>query len=143
MSKLYQARRGHYCGPTAVAAITGLPVEQVSVLVNRLRKRPDGQQVYGTYWHELIRILRDLGYTVNTIRLPAKPKGHKVLRVLDLEERLGWSSVHLIETKTHFLAMRDGLVVDSATPQGKLLRDHPNRRMHATCVAIVYAPRAR
>lgn len=144
MTRIFAIESGHYCGPSSIAAITGMPVKDAVRLINKRRghgvgtTRRKDPKVRGTYWHEVVGELRKLGYVCTLIRLPSVPRP---LRLIDMKEKLGWSSVHLIETKSHFMVMRDGLVVDNETPTGRELDKHPNRRMHVQRIWIVHSPK--
>lgn len=136
MTTLYRVGKGHYCGPTTLAAITGEPAEQMVAEINRLRRRPDDARVVGSTWHELRRVLRARGYVTHLLRLPPGRS-----RVIDFKDRLGWSSVHIIETTTHFLALRDGLVVDTDTPNGEWIERHRARRQYVERIALIHPPK--
>lgn len=123
-----------------MAAITGEPANAMCRAINVLRKRRLDKPVVGVTWPELSTILRRAGYILNILRLPAKPRP---LRAVDMQPYLAWSSIYIIETRHHFMAMRDGLVVDNHTPNGEVLEKHPQRLMHIDRVAIVHAPRAK
>lgn len=138
MSKLYRVERGHYCGPSSLAAITGESGEAMEVEINFGRRDPLLKVVKGCVFVDLRRVLVARGYVLHIIRLPAK----RPLTLLDVRERLGWSNVYLIETKRHFMVVRDGLVVDTETPAGMALEKHPNRLRHIERIAMVHAPKA-
>ena len=58
-----------YCGPTTVAAITGMPISLVRDAYRLVRHgagwvtRPRAPRITGTYWHETEQVLRLLGFT--------------------------------------------------------------------------------
>lgn len=146
MPNLYQVReRGlkSRCGPVAAASIVGCLVRDVEDHVNRLRGRPAGTSVLaGTYWHEILHFLKSRGYLVNRIKLPKRPPSrHSRIWVQDLPSILGYSHVHLVETTDHFVALRDGLIVDTFTPTGRRVSLHPYRRKHVTAVWVVHPPK--
>lgn len=51
-----------FCGPVAVAAIAGITTDAVAQMI-RARRRSTGP-VKGTYMHEILGVLKDLGYEV-------------------------------------------------------------------------------
>ena len=64
----------HYCGPVALAAATGVPVEEIEERIlafravnhgvwnRRVRYCGGKKAVRGTHWLELQRVAKDLGY---------------------------------------------------------------------------------
>lgn len=54
-----------FCGPTAVAALTGIAISKVTDTYRFMRDGPnwkDALQITTTYWHEMERVLHKLGF---------------------------------------------------------------------------------
>jgi hypothetical protein len=56
--------RSIFCGPFAVAAITGRPVSEICKLINVWRRHPPQKHVKGTYGSELLHVLRAMDWNV-------------------------------------------------------------------------------
>lgn len=155
MPRLYQVPRKSksLCGPSAIAAIVGTTPRDIERDVLRLRQ--SGKYRYrkgvevGTYWGELVKVLIERGYVVNQLRLPRRRRRWderlgRVVRsprtVESVSRKIGYTHVHLVETTTHFLALRAGVVVDNQAPAGLPVERHPARRWHVTRLAVVHPP---
>lgn len=130
---LFQVARGHFCGPTALAAITGESAGDMGAAIKARRKHNRPGMVVGSHWSELVPVLAANGYTVKLKRLPSR----KPLPLIRLAGWLDHTATYLVETRTHFMVVRDGLVVDNHTPKGRVIDSHPNRRLRVQRIAVV------
>lgn len=103
-----------YCGPTAVAALTGVPVGRIENMIRRKRRGGyrdrNGRRmpVRGTYTWEIVRVLKRLGC--------------KVEKMADTESTFGrfcddtahMSTAFLVEVTGHFMAVHRGMFVDTS-----------------------------
>lgn len=122
------------CGPQAVAAIAGRPVEHVTAWINWKMNRRERQHVGGTWWHHLSWALHELGYKpVEAWRYRGQhPAGHGLRAKGERENRptlkqfvehlpascRGYS-VFLVNVGHHWVAMSRTHVYDSFHPEGK------------------------
>lgn len=97
-----------WCGPAAIAALTGFPTS----LIHRLVKidREVGRAVKGMYPGETWRVLRQLGYSAAVeIRRPRLT----VRALADESHRYGLPL--LVMTADHFLVLHEGRYLDNQT----------------------------
>lgn len=97
-----------WCGPAAIAALTGFPTS----LIHRLVKidREVGRAVKGMYPGETWRVLRQLGYS---LALEIRRPGLTVRALVDESHRYGMPL--LVMTSDHYLVLNEGLYVDNGT----------------------------
>lgn len=135
---------GHrpYCGPTAIAAITGAPISVVYKKLRRVRadgdrrrygkvvnggnvKRVDGKKrrIVGTGTTEVLKVLKRLGYPV-VARLPQhkRPAGITLRQLCDDRAHLG---PHLVEVTGHWIAMSRGMLCDTHRRTPVPWKEHP------------------
>lgn len=106
-----------YCGPTAVAALTGVPVGRIEKMIRR--KRRGGHRdalgrrraVRGTYTWEIVRLLTRLGCKVQEMADPESTFG----RFCD--DTAHMSSAFLVEVTGHFMAVYRGSFIDTGHMQ--------------------------
>lgn len=102
------------CGPTCIAAITGLPLRDVYLTIFRSRgydpDRP--QRVHGMSISEVVGTLGMLGYRADVFDvLPAAGKRITVRRFFI--DRGDDQAACIAVTRTHFIAMDWGVLVDN------------------------------
>lgn len=114
-----------YCGPTAAAALTGVPLSRIEAMLRRRRKgfkdslgrkRP----IKGTYTWEIVGVLKRLGCKVTELRDPESTLG-----------RFGQDTAHiraayLVEVTGHFMATYMGQFCDTSS----LVRPSPIEGYH-------------
>lgn len=64
-----------YCGPAAIASITGLhPKQEIREAINKLRGRKPTQGVIGMWPHEVKSVLESFGFTVYSFNYPKEKR---------------------------------------------------------------------
>jgi len=107
-----------YCGPTAVAAITGMPLSKVEKMLRRVRnegqadmiggKTPrKSKAVRGIYNTELVKVLGRAGYKVT------HHAGGMTLGAL-LDDR-GHMGYHVVHYAHHYVSFARGQIIDNGT----------------------------
>jgi hypothetical protein len=107
-----------WCGPTAIAAITGIAPEEVerAILSYRATHKPPkasrnmrGQLVRTLWWHEVEPVLRLLGWRA------VETEPHYRLRTFAswLRGRTGDQKPYLVLVTGHFVAVQAGWFVDT------------------------------
>ncbi len=118
---------GVYCGPTAIAAITGQPVSVIYKKIRRVRaegdrrrygkvvnggnvKRSDGnkRRIVGTHNWEVLKVLKRLGYN-------AVAKGAEVMTLRAFCEDRAHLGPHLINVTGHYVTVSRGMILDTRT----------------------------
>lgn len=119
-----------WCGPAAIAALTGFPTS----LIHRLVKndREVGRAVKGMYPGEAWRVLRQLGYSAAR---EYKPEGGATVlelarQAIDRDEALPL----LVMTPDHFLVLHGALVVDNTTDGPVMLSQAPRQHLQSKVV---------
>ena len=106
---------GPYCGPTAIALITGEPISRIEKMIRRKRRGgfrdSTGRKmpIKGTYPWEIIKVLAALGCRVD---LPTKGvKGETLNNVVN--EHIPAAGTFLIEVTGHFMVASGGMIADT------------------------------
>lgn len=101
---------GHpYCGPTAIASITGEPISAVEEMCKKSLRLPP-RRIIGLNLLVSVLVLRKFGYTVQDSQDWYKPN-----RIRPIEFPLMFQDgPYLIMTKGHFLAYSEGEFVDTS-----------------------------
>lgn len=104
------------CGPTAISAITGLPLRDVYYAIFRSRGyTPETvKPVYGMATGEVISILGMLGYRADVFDVEPLPGKRVTVRKFFMDRRDDQAAC-IVVTKTHFVAMDWGIVIDNHT----------------------------
>ena len=93
-----------YCGPTAIAALTGVPVSRIEKMIRRGRRngyrdsRGRKLRIKGTYTWEVVRTLRRLGCKVAELNDPESTFASFVQDTIYVDEAF------LVEVTGHFMA---------------------------------------
>ncbi|RVP95803.1 hypothetical protein [Sinorhizobium meliloti] len=130
-----------WCGPTAVAAITGAPVSVVRDCLRLARfgshwvDRPRSPPIMGTRDHEVEHAMRSLGFHGHWQTVPGNPT-----LAAFLESRQGLLRTHptIIQVTRHYVAVSGWLFCDTFT-KGEVVDadDAPGRRKRVKRVFIV------
>lgn len=97
-----------FCGPSAIAAITGLhPKKEIRAVVNQIRYRPSHQGVCYMQTQEVSDALRVLG--VNC----ANPQKHPDKLTLQDFMKRHPAMTAVVEVAGHFIAISNGQALDS------------------------------
>lgn len=114
---------GHpYCGPTAIASITGEPISTVEALVKKALIKPP-QRVIGMNILVGVHVLRILGYAVQDSQDWYKPNR---IRPIELELMFK-DGPYLIMTDKHFIAYSEGEFVDTSNHYPQPFERWPGR----------------
>lgn len=147
-----KAERGHngYCGPAAVAAITGLDTAESAALIRRATGRT---RVRGLFSHELLRTLRLAGFAVEALPPPdgesnrwwdvywpkaKQPTFGAWLRDSDLLRDRHRALV--LSVGRHFIVVSGGHYIDNAAGSPQPVESWPKRRARVRAVLTVDLP---
>ena len=130
-----RAKGRWYCGPHAIAVITGRSFETVRAAINEHRGRAAHIGVTGMWSREVEAALNTLGYGMDTI---LNSRAEKVCNRLSLSHWLKHprheGRVYLVELTTHFVIVTDDWLIDNHT-KGKVdIHFAPHRRSKVTRV---------
>lgn len=132
-----------WCGPTAAAAITGLPISRIHKMIRRVRSEHERKMcgrilnggsvldvngrrmsVRGTYPSEIITIMKRAGYPVI-----GRWRGPMALRAF-LEDRAHLGPC-IVEITGHFIAVSRGMLCDTYTKTPVPWQQYPKLRRQA------------
>ena len=119
---------GLFCVPSALAAITGAPVEAVIVPALNRHMKSQGllDTVPGVHMHVAHAVLEELGYSVRPYKSGASAGPLRAHVATWAARSLRWPGRPvLVSTWDHALVIHDGFVHDSWEPRGVLGSEHP------------------
>lgn len=91
-----------YCGPGALAILTGLDTAQTA---KRIREVSGSQRVRGTATRHMVQVLREEGYTIEQIQIPFRPTLAKFAE-LTMREGTGFTrGVYLVNVTNHYVVL--------------------------------------
>lgn len=103
-----------YCGPTALAAATGLPMCHIEELINF--HRSSSGPIEGVWPHEITKVLQTLNVSYEHCRRGG--------RLINFARRGGaW----IVNVTRHLLFVENGRVVDTKAKDGCAVAKHPDR----------------
>ena len=112
-----------YCGPAALAALTGYNAkEEIRSWINEIRGRPHNQGVLGMSVDEMIAVLEQQRYRHHLVKRPDKPRFHA------LAEHMQPDAFYIVNVTRHWVAFLNGEVADSITRFGCPISEHHTRR---------------
>ena len=120
----YSKRSGPYCGPYAVAAVTGITYAEACRRIKQSRRdcgQRVGRTVKGSWTNEIGRALGP-GWIFN--HLPGKPAptfGRFLSLISDRETYVVWIT-------GHYVAVSDGYFIDNRTRRRRLIKNAPYKR---------------
>jgi hypothetical protein len=126
-------QRGPYCGPTAIALLTGEPISRIEAMIRRRRKAGyrdrDGNRkpIKGTYPWEITRVLKALDCNVYPVK---KVRGLCLREVV--EECLPATGVFLVEVTGHMMVASGGMIADNSYPKPIPVKDY-KKKMRRVC----------
>lgn len=120
---------GFYCGPSAIAAVTGADCREVRGWINAVRGRPASTGIRGLTSDVLIGTMASRGYWLREVVacLPP-PHPHPTLERFLAEQ--AHEAVFIIAVTRHYVAAQGGVVFDNAVRFGIDVAGHPSRRWH-------------
>ena len=141
---LYQIPPGLFCVPAAIYAITGADLEAVIVpSINRHSGYKYGlhDTVTGVMMSAARAVLEELGYKARRYKDgSAGPlRAHLATWARRSKERYPGLRF-LLATRTHCLALCDGVVHDTFTPFGESGSTHPFAKTTVTWLALIEPP---
>lgn len=126
-----------YCGPFAIAAVTGKPVAEVIAAINDYRNKPADAKVVAMATHEIEHALKrlDVSCRLCAVQLDRSKKGFK--KYPTMRQFLKSRSTEMVEKKMillvtgHFVAVQGFMFIDTWTKNTCLTWDapHQNRRV--------------
>lgn len=132
-------KRGPYCGPTAIALLTGVPYRKIEKMIRRKRgasaKNVNGAYIpiKGTYNREVLEILKQLGCKTAPVKNAEQTLGQFV-------DDQRFSGTYLIEVTSHFMVCEGGSVADTTYLQPIPIEDYPRRTRKVRQAWRVVAP---
>lgn len=100
-----------YCGPAAVAILTGVPLSRIELMLKRARKGWGNKPIKGMYAHEAVKVLKRLGCKVKA----AKVYEGTATKFADDVRHAG---AYLVNVTGHFMVACAGVLADNANPEG-------------------------
>jgi hypothetical protein len=114
-----------YCGPVAVAALTGVPVAHAEKMIRRCRRGgyrdSAGRRIpiKGTYPWEVIKVMKRLGCKVTEMKNPEKTFGRFCSDTVHV------GAAFLVQVTGHFMATYRGTFCDTAYPEPVPVESYP------------------
>lgn len=108
-----------FCGPAAIAALTGRSFEEIRAKINEGRGRCAHQAVRGTFQGEVLRALEDFAQTWK--RIGDGGRGGMTLGRWRKEKR--GTGRYLILITRHWIVVRDRVLLDNKHPNGIHIAD--------------------
>jgi len=132
--------RTAYCGPSAVAILTGVPVSRIEKMIRRIRggyKSYDGRKIpiKGTYAGECIKVLKRLGCKVKPFEFTFA-KGTFAKFVEDTR----YAGTFLVEVTDHFMTCSGGMIADSGYHDPMPIEDYKKGQRRVQRAWKVIAP---
>jgi predicted phosphoadenosine phosphosulfate sulfurtransferase len=101
----------HWCGPTAISVVTGVPVTVVEhVFANYRNQDPERTRkvtergVRGVHFHEMRYVLNNLGFKI--IDVPLRPSWKSFGQWLKARSGEARRHTYIVTAKNHFLVVR-------------------------------------
>lgn len=123
--------RHQWCGPTALAAVTGCGYQTA---LDVLREVTGRRAITRTWNGELVRAFSILGWVAEVVRVDGKPTLARWLRQRTPE--VAKSHVVVNVTK-HYVAVLGRKVVDNKTKDPVFLREYPHRRLRVRYALLI------
>lgn len=117
-----------YCGPTAVAALTGVPLSRIEKMLRRSRKGFKDRlgrkrQIKGTHSWEIKRVLKGLGCKITQVPDPERTFGRFVRDTAHI------NATFLVNVTGHYMVTRKGLFCDNSHLAGPVPIDGYHRAL--------------
>lgn len=133
--------RGPYCGPTAVALLTGAPISRIEKMIRRRRRGGyrdvDGKKIpiRGTHPWEIVKVLELLGRKVTKV---ARVHGETLNSIVN--DCLPSTGAFLIEVTGHFMVASSGMIADTAHKTPIPIASYKKKSRRVCAVWRVVAP---
>ncbi len=122
-----------WCGPAAIAILTGVPLSRIEKMLKRGRKGWGSKPIKGTYAHEVVKVLKRLGCKVE----PASVYESTITRFTDDVRHAG---TYLVNVTGHFMVSCAGLIADNSNPEGGPAETYPRGSRRVQRAWKVIAP---
>lgn len=131
-------RTRRWCGPTAVAAITGCGYDAAIDAFRQVRGKPTIKGVYG---YEMNNVMGRMGYKLNRMESHHHMKLFTCMTLAEFLRRLHpmfKDKVLLVNVTRHYVVVYNGRIIDTHT-LGKIVpaSKYPKRRKRVVCVHVV------
>lgn len=106
--------KGPYCGPTAIAILTGEPISRIEKMIRRRRRGGFRNSagckmpIKGTYNWEVIAVLKTLGCRVEEVK---RVSGETLSNLVT--ECLPSTGAYLVNVTGHFMVASGGMIADT------------------------------
>jgi hypothetical protein len=132
-------RYKHWCGPSAVAIITGRTLKFCHNKFAKLRGK-EPRYIKGVYNSEMRQVLREMGYSLEEIRIEringsTKPTLANWIDTVQTTDQ--FRSVVLLNVTNHYVVAHRGMVCDNKQPNPVPAREHKSARQQIVHAWIV------
>lgn len=144
-----RSRNGVYCGPTAIALITGRPIGEIERAIRRKRARAVGGvprdclgrklPIKGTYASEVRHVLERFGCKVE--RVLQKARGETLNAVVT--DWLAPTAVYLVEVTGHWMVAHAGKIADTSHHDPVEIKSYRRKARRVVAVWKVTRPKPR
>lgn len=111
-----------FCGPLAIATLTGVPISRIEYMIRRCRKGKEGKQAVRRVWSSEVKIvLRRLGCKITPRAVSGFTLGSFI------EDTKHTSATYLVNVPGHFLVTHKGTTAEYGTLHAT--PDRPQRRV--------------
>lgn len=100
-----------YCGPSAIAILTGVPLSRIEKMLKRCRKGWGGRPVKSTYRWEVVKVLKRLGCKVEELKNPEST-------ICKFADDVRHAGAYLVNVTGHFMVSCGGIIADNSNPEG-------------------------
>lgn len=112
------AGRAPWCGPAAIAILTGVPHSRIIKMLRRCRGPGwRAKPIKGTYAHEVIKVLRRLGCKVEQSEVYEGT-------LSKFAEDVRHAGAYLVNVTGHFMVTCAGAIADNSNPAGVPLEEY-------------------
>jgi hypothetical protein len=105
------AKHTPYCGPAAVAILTGVPLTRVEKMLKRGRKGWGSKAIKGTYTWEIKKVLKRLGCKIEDMKNPENT-------ICKFADDVRHAGTYLVQVTGHYMVACAGVIADNGNPQG-------------------------
>lgn len=103
--------RTPWCGPAAVAILTGVPHSRIVKMLKRGRKGWGNKPIKGAYRWEVVRVLKRLGCKVEELKNPEST-------LAKFADDVRHAGAYLVNVTGHYMVSHAGTIADNASPEG-------------------------
>lgn len=100
-----------WCGPAAIAILTGVPNSRIEKMLKRGRKGWGNRPIKGTYNHEVIRVLKRLGCKVQELK-------NLESTICKFADDVRHAGAYLVNVTNHYMVTCAGVLADNSHPTG-------------------------